>query len=179
MIRSANNAVAISLPVLASVLSFVVYSLSGHSLNAADVFASLTLFTLLRLPLMFLRELYLSGSSSIQFSFCLSALSFSAIADAQNAIGRLYGVFEAELISETKIQDPAMDVAIRVVEADFTWDSPPPEVQKGDDGKDLVAQTKEIQELVFNLKNVNMEIPKGQLTAIVGKWISHIYVRRS
>lgn len=56
MIRAGNNAVAISLPVLASVLSFVVYSLSGHSLDAANIFASLTLFTLLRLPLMFLRE---------------------------------------------------------------------------------------------------------------------------
>ena len=56
VIRAANNAVAITLPVLASVLSFVVYSLAGHSLNAADIFASLTLFTLLRLPLMFLRK---------------------------------------------------------------------------------------------------------------------------
>lgn len=55
MIRSANNAVAISLPVLASVISFVVYSLSGHTLEPANVFASLTLFQLLRLPLMFLR----------------------------------------------------------------------------------------------------------------------------
>lgn len=55
VIRSANNAIAISLPALASVLAFVVYSATGHSLNAADIFSSLTLFNLLRMPLMFLR----------------------------------------------------------------------------------------------------------------------------
>ena len=63
IIRSANNAVAISLPVLASVLSFVVYALSGHKLDAANIFASLTLFQLLRLPLMFLR------ASCLRFPF--------------------------------------------------------------------------------------------------------------
>ena len=54
LIRSGNNAVAFSLPVLASVLAFVTYSLSGHDLNPAVIFASLTLFQMLRMPLMFL-----------------------------------------------------------------------------------------------------------------------------
>ena len=56
MIRSANNALAIALPTLASVLSFVVYSLAGHPLDPANIFASLTLFQLLRMPMMFLRK---------------------------------------------------------------------------------------------------------------------------
>ena len=60
IIRSANNAVAVSLPALASVLAFVVYSATGHSLDPANIFASLTLFQLLRMPLMFLRELMYS-----------------------------------------------------------------------------------------------------------------------
>ena len=55
LLRSANNAVAFSLPVMAAVLSFVAYSLSGHPLEAAVIFTSLTLFQLLRLPLLFLR----------------------------------------------------------------------------------------------------------------------------
>lgn len=56
VIRSANNAVAVSLPALASVLSFVIYSLAGNSLDPGKIFASLTLFQLLRLPLMLLRK---------------------------------------------------------------------------------------------------------------------------
>lgn len=56
LIRSANNAIAVSLPALASVISFVVYAATGHSLSAANIFSSLTLFNLLRMPLMFLRK---------------------------------------------------------------------------------------------------------------------------
>ena len=55
LIRSANNAVAISAPVVASVLAFITYSATGHSLNPANIFSSLALFNLLRLPLMMLR----------------------------------------------------------------------------------------------------------------------------
>lgn len=138
---------------LASVLSFVVYSLSGHTLNAADIFASLTLFQLLRMPLMFL------------------PLSFSAIADAQNAVGRLYAVFDAETLTDTKVQDASMDVAIKVERGDFTWDAPPPEAatkKKGKKDKAAPAGVAKVPEKVFTLKDVNMEIPKGQLTAIVG-----------
>jgi ABC-type multidrug transport system fused ATPase/permease subunit len=55
LVRAANNAVALSLPTLASVLSFVTYSLSGHTLEPAVIFTSLTLFNLLRMPLLVLR----------------------------------------------------------------------------------------------------------------------------
>ena len=45
-----------SLPVLASVLAFVVYGLH-HTLDPATIFTSLTLFNMLRMPLMFFRKL--------------------------------------------------------------------------------------------------------------------------
>ena len=115
------------------------------------------------------------------------ALSFSAIADAQNAIERLHSVFEAEVITETKIQDPTLEVAVKVVNGNFTWDSPPPDAAqkkkgahrkkdehvKGSEGKG----EQEKAYAVFGLKDVNLEIPKGQLTAIVGKVYSAFIVR--
>lgn len=79
-------------------------------------------------------------------------------------------------MTETKTQDTQMDAAISVADGDFTWDSPPPEVaskkkgKKGPPGKSspgVVART-EIKEKVFQLKGVNISIPAGQLTAIVG-----------
>ncbi|EMD34148.1 hypothetical protein CERSUDRAFT_117637 [Gelatoporia subvermispora B] len=162
LVRSANNAVAISLPALASVLAFVVYSLTGHTLNAADVFSSLTIFQLLRLPLMFL------------------PLSLGAIADARNAIDRLYDVFESETLSETKVQDIDMDAAIEVINGDFTWDGLPPEVETKKKKKGIMGRREippastpdekyaESKEKIFQLKNVNLSIARGQLTAIVG-----------
>ena len=55
MLRSGMFAVAMSLPALASVVALVTYFLTGHSFDPAVVFTALTLFNLLRLPLMFLR----------------------------------------------------------------------------------------------------------------------------
>ena len=45
-----------SMPVLASVLAFITYSATGHTLEPGVIFTSLTLFNLLRLPLMLLRK---------------------------------------------------------------------------------------------------------------------------
>jgi hypothetical protein len=56
LIRSANNAIAMSMPAIASVLAYITYSASGHQLLPATIFSSLALFNLLRLPLMFLRK---------------------------------------------------------------------------------------------------------------------------
>ena len=53
-IRAANLGVAFSIPVLAAVLALVTYILSGHPLDPAIIFTSLSLFQLLRQPLMFL-----------------------------------------------------------------------------------------------------------------------------
>ena len=56
VIRAGITAIAISLPVLASVIAFVVYGIH-HSLDPATIFTSLTLFNMLRMPLMFFRKL--------------------------------------------------------------------------------------------------------------------------
>lgn len=54
LIKSAGLSIALSVPVFASILAFVVYSLAGHALDPAVIFTSLSLFQLLRQPLIFL-----------------------------------------------------------------------------------------------------------------------------
>jgi hypothetical protein len=56
LIRAGNMSVAMALPAMASVAAFLVYAGTGHQLTPATIFASLTWFQLLRLPLMTLRE---------------------------------------------------------------------------------------------------------------------------
>ncbi|KAJ7039616.1 ABC transporter [Mycena alexandri] len=152
LLRSGNNAVAMSMPALASVVAFVTYSVTGHTLEPSVIFASLTLFNLLRLPLMF------------------------AIADALNASYRLYDVFVAETFQDTQVRDAKLAVAIEVHDATFTWDGPPPE----DKASPLEAaanaaaavlaleQAKIDQEKVFKMSNLTFSIPRGQLVAIIG-----------
>ncbi|KAF8598170.1 ABC transporter [Ceratobasidium sp. AG-I] len=187
LIRSGNNAVAFSLPVLASVLAFVTYSLAGHDLNPAVIFASLTLFQMLRMPLMFL------------------PVALSSIADAWNATSRLQEVFVAEILTQTRIIDPSLPVALEVKDAEFSWDGAPPDegaskgkgkdkskakssktataevaakAASGPGEKEAVTQDaagpgvgvegEPAKEMVFKLKDVNLSLPRGQLCAVVG-----------
>ena len=107
------------------------------------------------------------------------ALSFSSIADARNAVGRLQECFTAELISDTFEQDPELKYALKVENASFTWDSPPPDVGKGQKGKkkgrrttskpEPTSEPREVkEETLFKLKQIDFKVPRGQLLAIVG-----------
>ncbi|GAA5927818.1 uncharacterized protein JCM15063_006002 [Sporobolomyces koalae] len=107
--RAATTGVAMSLPTLATVLAFVTYAGTGHQQDAANIFTSFTLFQLLRMPLMML------------------PMSLSTITDAHNALGRLTEVFLAEERENTFKIDPTAKEAVRVVDADFKWESPPPD----------------------------------------------------
>ncbi|KAI0041202.1 ABC transporter [Auriscalpium vulgare] len=162
LFRAGITALAMSTPTLASVLAFVVYAVSGHDLTPGVIFSSLSLFQLLRMPLMFI------------------PMSVASIADARNAIGRLENVFMAELVTETLVIDPTIEPAIEVKDACFTWDAPPPEPETkkkkvyGDKGKAVdAAAAKDApkdkkDEDIFHMKDINMSVPKGKLVAIVG-----------
>ena len=106
-------------------------------------------------------------------------MSFSSIADARNAIGRLQDCFTAELISDEFEQDPNLPCAIEINNASFTWDSPPPDDVKDKKGKkrrsgshskkEPTSESKEVkEEMVFKLKQIDVKIPRRQLVAIVG-----------
>jgi ABC-type multidrug transport system fused ATPase/permease subunit len=107
------------------------------------------------------------------------ALSFSSIADARNAIGRLQECFTAELISDMFEQDPELKHALEVENASFTWDSPPPDEGKEQKGKkkgrrtsskaEPISEPREVkEENLFKLKQIDFKVPRGQLLAIVG-----------
>lgn len=115
IIRSANNAIAFSLPVLAAVVSFIVYYSVNGKLNAANIFTALTLFQLLRLPLMFL------------------PLSFSALTDGYNACLRLNSVFLADQLEDKAERNPEAKYAVEMQDTTFEYE----EVKKADvtDGK--------------------------------------------
>ena len=106
-------------------------------------------------------------------------MSFSSIADARNAIGRLQECFTTELISETFEPDTELKYALEVENASFTWDSPPPEKSKEQKGKKKDSRSTSKpeptsepkgakEESLFKLKQLDFRVPRGQLLAIVG-----------
>lgn len=110
LFRSGMMAFAMSLPTLAAILSFVTYSLSNGAngnFKSATLFSVITLFQLMRMPLM------------------IWPITLSSAADAINALGRLEVVFEAEIITESREIDPSIEEGLIVADASFTWDAAP------------------------------------------------------
>ncbi|KZT29601.1 ABC protein [Neolentinus lepideus HHB14362 ss-1] len=165
--RSANIALAFSVPVLSATLAFLAYTSSHAGFDEAIIFSSLSLFQLLRQPLMLLPR------------------SLTAITDGQNALSRLTVVFKADQRKDDAlIINPDQDVAVKVADATFEWEentSPGESMsgagKKGKKEKKLKGEKKVKKEdgedkkdegPPFQVKDVDMSIERGSLVAIVG-----------
>lgn len=179
-LTSASFALGTSLPALGTTLAFVTYTLTSHNFNTAVIFSSLSLFQLLRQPMMYMPR------------------ALAAIPDAASALERLSDIFHAELItSETMIVDKSQEEAVLIRDATFEWESPEkidqsvPDISsrggrggarggrggrsggRGGRSGGHAKNGKEKDELrkdapVFKVQGINLAIPRGRLTAIVG-----------
>ncbi|ORY70608.1 ABC transporter [Leucosporidium creatinivorum] len=156
IIRSANQAVAMSIPTLAAVVVFAVYAATGHTQSPAEIWTSLSLLNLLRMPLMALPN------------------SLSAITDAHSAMQRLVPVFLSERLPETFLVDEKAEHAVTVKHADFAWESSAPATR---DSKPRKKDDKAVKDSADNeteptapstLSDIDFTIPRGQLVCIVG-----------
>ncbi|KAJ7852952.1 multidrug resistance-associated ABC transporter [Mycena leptocephala] len=102
--RAALIALVTLIPVLASILSFITYALSGHDLNIAIIFSSLQFFNIIRAPLIFI-------------PFVLSALS-----DAVVAFKRIGAFLTAEELPDPYPIDFERKNAVDV-DASFSWET--------------------------------------------------------
>lgn len=154
------------MPVLAATIAFVTYTTTAHNFDVAIIFASLSLFQLLRQPLMFLPR------------------ALSATTDAQNALLRLAKVFNAEMADPAAavVADPAQKLALDVRGATFEWEE---SIAAGDalggpvpKGAAAGAKAKEAAAAAgkepvaagppFQVKDITMGVARGTLVAIVG-----------
>ncbi|WEW59727.1 ATP-binding cassette transporter yor1 [Emydomyces testavorans] len=113
-IRNAILCVSMSLPILASMLAFITYSLSNHKLTPAPIFSSLALFNTLRLPLNIL------------------PLVIGQVTDAWTAICRIQEFLLAEEQKEDIKWDKTMENALEVKDASFTWERLPTDPDEED-----------------------------------------------
>lgn len=114
IIRSLTMAVAMALPTLATVIAFFAYAYTGgNSQDPATIFTSLTLFNLLRMPLMML------------------PVALATATDAKNAFTRLKEVFVADQLESTYTVDKKLDAALVIKNGTFMWEGEPPEELAG------------------------------------------------
>ncbi len=164
IIRALNQAIAMSIPLLASVVTFAVYSATGHSQNPAQIWTSISLLNLLRMPLMLLPN------------------SLSTITDAYSALQRLTPVFVAEELPVTFIVDAEEKLALVAKGASFEWEAGVPDEDAGKGGKGKGDKRKKehnkdqdekdsaaaADDAPASLTGIDVAVPRGSLVAIVG-----------
>ncbi|KAF7549060.1 hypothetical protein G7Z17_g6647 [Cylindrodendrum hubeiense] len=169
-IRNALNAVSMSLPIFASMLSFITYSLTHNGLSPAEIFSSLALFNGLRIPLNLL------------------PLVLGQVVDAWSSLKRIEEfLLEEETTEEMTIESKGED-AIRLESASFTWERTPtmePEKAAGDKGKkpkkekpatnpqpdaavEDTASTLVEERDPFKLHDLSMSVKRNELVAVIG-----------
>jgi ATP-binding cassette subfamily C (CFTR/MRP) protein 1 len=115
-IRNAILAVGMSMPVFASMISFITYSQVNSNLDPAPIFSSLALFNSMRIPLNFL------------------PLVIGQVIDANASVKRIQEFLLAEEAEESATWDYNAKDAVVIKNADFTWERHPTQ-----DAEDTVA----------------------------------------
>lgn len=105
-IRSGINAVGMSLPVFGAMLAFITYSLTGNNLDPANIFSSLALFNILRMPLNTLPTVV------------------GQVVDAWVSIQRIEAYLRAEEVGGARqvSGDGNGATAVEIVDGEFTWE---------------------------------------------------------
>ncbi|KAJ3030728.1 UNVERIFIED_CONTAM: hypothetical protein HDU68_007939 [Siphonaria sp. JEL0065] len=194
LVRAATNASGFAVPVLASVITFMVYAVTNPVFDPTVVFTALALFNQLRQPLMIVPQL------------------LGTWADARVAIGRVQALLLSEESSFEPILDESAIPAIQISNGDFIWevaesvtsgeaakdsttgaaakqkapvatqsqipflkaDNKPNELVVEDSdpvGQEFSVPAEEHEQSQYDritLKGINVSIPKGSLVAIVG-----------
>ncbi|KAF9983598.1 hypothetical protein BGZ75_004919 [Mortierella antarctica] len=166
---------ASAIPVLASTLSFALYSALGNELNPEVVFPALAYYSIMRVSLLVLPSCY------------------SSVVDAYVAVGRLQKFLLSDDDNEIAvIVDESAKDAILIEDADFVWDALPPSVASTLSSSDTDSSSSSLlakkdgasaneidQQLPVDqgsqgvetapfLRNINLKIPRGSLVAVVG-----------
>ncbi|KAI9138244.1 P-loop containing nucleoside triphosphate hydrolase protein [Paraphysoderma sedebokerense] len=180
-------------PVFASIMVFVIYAAVGNTLTPAIVFSSLALFNALRLPLMFLPMMIAFSVDGKVAADRIAALLNAEELDSQPA--RLTSeeatqkgyhwslkVSSANFLWETE-SDPSNDDKSDTSKATRRATKKSLKKQKSaqskSDGTELVEETKNeiesvpltetVKEKAPTLQNIDIEVKKGALVAVVGR----------
>jgi ATP-binding cassette subfamily C (CFTR/MRP) protein 1 len=153
-IRNAILAVGMSMPVFASMVSFITYSQVNKGLDPARIFSSLALFNSMRIPLNFL------------------PLVIGQVIDANASVKRIQEFLLAEEAEETATWDYDAKDAVVIKNADFTWERHPTQdnedapVKAGVLGKNAAKDKNEKRASVQSNKDTSGTATPSDITAV-------------
>jgi ABC-type multidrug transport system fused ATPase/permease subunit len=166
-LRNLINAVSMAMPLFASMIAFICYSLTQKDMPPAQIFSSLALFNTLRIPLNLL------------------PLVLGQVADAWGSMARVQEFLLEEEQDDVIAVDEKIEHAVDVRDASFTWERTRTQDSEKDDtgqkskpqtgttGNEQQESTEEGSAIVeerepFKLNNLNFQIGRNELVAVIG-----------
>lgn len=163
-VRNAILSMSMSIPIFASMLSFITYALSNHALNPSRIFSSFALFNSLRMPLNLL------------------PMVIGQVTDAVTALNRIQEFLLAEEQKDAIQRDETMKNAIEIERASFTWERLPTDetdthrvgkkTTKRPDHKAVISPREdtatETPSEPFKLTDMTLEVGRHELLAVIG-----------
>jgi len=168
-IRNAILATAVVMPILASMLTFITYSLSNHVLDAAPIFSSLALFSALGIPLEIL------------------PVAVGRVVDGLASIRRISHFLNAEERQDDAIWSTQEVPAFTVNNASFVWEQAASrgepvapalkqnaeinsnEVTGNSDPSEAGPEGAENFREPFNIRDINLAVGRKEFIAVIGE----------
>uniref|UniRef100_A0A3Q2Q4P1 ATP-binding cassette sub-family C member 5 n=1 Tax=Fundulus heteroclitus TaxID=8078 RepID=A0A3Q2Q4P1_FUNHE len=153
-IQNINTSISSIVPIVATVLTFLVHTLLGLPLNTADAFTTIAIF------------------NSMRFALALLPLCVKALAEAAVSLKRLRKVLLIQNPEPYLQQKKDNRTAVEMVNATLSWTraAGEPDRSAGQDGP--VGEHKEGRngpsESLPTLRNVSFCLPKGNLLGVCG-----------
>jgi ATP-binding cassette subfamily C (CFTR/MRP) protein 1 len=185
--RATMTATMSFIPVLSAVLTFIVYGLTGHSLDAATIFSALQYFNILKQPISMLPMIFTSVTDMMvalgRIGVMLRA-SLKTPFSSDPAVEKLTLSSQAEELKHQLKIDPSAELAINM-QGEFQYDSvtPPdqsrpmvfggprgrgrPPRDRGKGKKKQPPPPKKEEGIPFSLRGVNLKIPRGESRQVV------------
>ncbi|KFY46523.1 hypothetical protein V495_02419 [Pseudogymnoascus sp. VKM F-4514 (FW-929)] len=145
-IRNAINAVSMSMPIFASMLAFITYSLTDNTLDPAKVFSSLALFNSLRMPLNLL------------------PLVIGQVVDAWSSVKRIQDFLLAEEQPEEATWDMEAKHAVEMNNASFTWERTVTQEAEEPKSKSAAKEKKSKKPATADSKPTPSDVSPGDVT---------------
>ena len=180
--------ISTTVPILSSVIAFIVYAAVSASggFQAPVIFSALAYFNLMRFPLFLLPSIIrLVTESRVAFKRIDAVLNAEEIEDVENAVAKSAnpnlaisiknGTFQWEVLEEEEKADKKNSGNKSAKDQDKSSQpekkdeiAPSPEAEAGTKEGDIPMEDRPQKENIIQLKNINLEIKKGSLVAIVG-----------